>query len=430
MEIRLRHEVRQVIGQQMQLSMRLLQMSVQELDVYLRELALENPLLEELPPQQVYRPMAPSRARTVNDEGEREQDIPDERRGTLRDYLREQVLTLRVPELMRRELLYLVNEMDERGYLPDDCEGLEAFAGDAERCMNAIRVFQSLEPAGVGARSLSECLTLQLRRLGSEDEVAYRICEGYLDRLARGQTARIAQELGVKEQRVLDARRLISSLSPRPSNGFAAGEPPAYVLPDVELSAGPDGFELTTSDKYLPSWRIDTVYSAMAKRPDLTEAEREYFAEKLRQASWAVRCVERRRDMLLGCAAAVVEVQSDFFTDGVSPIRPYTMTELAERLGVHVSTVSRAIRGKYIACRFGVYPLSDFFQRESAGGSTARGVAEELKALIAAEDSAHPLSDRELSERLGERGLEVSRRTVAKYREQAGIPGASVRRKR
>ena len=168
----------------------------------------------------------------------------------------------------------------------------------------------------------------------------------------------------------------------------------------------------------------------MAKRPDLTEAEREYFAEKLRQASWAVRCVERRRDMLLGCAAAVVEVQSDFFTDGVSPIRPYTMTELAERLGVHVSTVSRAIRGKYIACRFGVYPLSDFFQRESAGGSTARGVAEELKALIAAEDSAHPLSDRELSERLGERGLEVSRRTVAKYREQAGIPGASVRRKR
>ena len=167
----------------------------------------------------------------------------------------------------------------------------------------------------------------------------------------------------------------------------------------------------------------------MAEKPGLSDEEREYFTEKLRQATWAVRCVERRRDMLLACAGAIVEAQADFFSDGVSPIKPYTMSELAGRLGVHVSTVSRAIRGKHISCRFGVYPLADFFQRESSGGVTARGVLEELRSLIENEDSAHPLSDRALAEALQQKGYDVSRRTVAKYRDQAGIPAASGRRR-
>lgn len=428
MEIKLRHEVRQVMGQQMQLSMQLLQMSVQELDAYLRELSLENPLLEELPPQQVYRPLAVSRGHVPADE-EGEEPIPDEKRGTLREFIREQVLSLRVPELMRRELLYLTNEMDERGYLPGDCVELEVFAGERERCENAIRVFQSLEPAGVGARSLSECLVIQLHRMGCTDEVAYEVCERFLDRLAKGQTNRIAQELGVKEQRVLRAKELIAALSPTPSNGFAENDAPGYILPDLELTRTEDGFELTTSDRYLPSYRIDAFYAAMAEKPGLSDEEREYFTEKLRQATWAVRCVERRRDMLLACAGAIVEAQADFFSDGVSPIKPYTMSELAGRLGVHVSTVSRAIRGKHISCRFGVYPLADFFQRESSGGVTAQGVLEELRSLIENEDSAHPLSDRALAEALQQKGCDVSRRTVAKYRDQAGIPAASGRRR-
>lgn len=423
MEIKLRHEMRQVMGQQMQFSMQLLQMNVLELDAYLRELALENPLLEEIPAQQVYRPMAALRPRDG-----REKDVPDERRATLREYVREQVLSLRVPELMRRELLYLANEMDGRGYLPDDCVELEAFAGDRERCENAIRVFQSLEPAGVGARSLGECLEIQLRRRGCTDRAAYEICSRHLDGLAKGQTARIAKELGVSEQQVRDARKLISSLSPKPSNGFAENEAPGYVMPDVELTVSKSGFEITTADKYMPGYRIDAFYSAMAERPELTEEERGYFAEKLRQAAWAVRCVERRRDMLLACAAGIVQAQKEFFSDGVSPIKPYTMTELADELGIHVSTVSRAIRGKYIDCRFGVYPLSYFFRRESSGGNTARGMVEELRSVIAREDPQNPLSDRAIAQELKKLGLDVSRRTVAKYRDQAGIPSAQARR--
>ena len=430
MEITLRHETKQAMGQQMQLSMQLLQMSVQELDAYLRELSLENPLLEELPPQQSFRGAVRERPRhTADTEDAREEVIPDEKRGTLREYLREQVLSLRVPELMRRELLYLVNETDERGYLPDDCAELDVFAGEAERCERAVKVFQSLDPPGVGARSLSECLTIQLRRLGCEGSAAYKICEGWLDALARGQTRRIAESLEIPVKEVLAAKELIGTLSPRPSNGFAERDATGYVLPDVEVTSSENGFELTTAERYLPSWRIDAFYAAMAERPGLSDEEREYFTEKLRQAAWAVRCVERRRDMLLACAGAVVEKQADFFTDGVSPLKPCTMTQLAAELGVHVSTVSRAIRGKYIACRWGVFPLAHFFQRESAEGTTSCGILDSLRALIAAEDPAKPMSDRALAEALEKSGCAVSRRTVAKYREQAGIPPAAARRR-
>ena len=429
MEIKLRHETKQIMGQQMQMSMHLLQMSTQELDAYLRELSAENPLIEELPPSQNYHPLTPRRIRQ-SDEERSDNDVPDEKRETLREYVRQQVLFLSVPQLMLRELLYLTNEMDERGYLPEDCAELEVFAGETERCEAAIRVFQSLEPAGVGARSLSECLTIQLRRMGCEDETAYALCDKYLVDLAKGKINKIAKELGIKTEQVIAAKEIIAKLSPTPSNGFAENDAEEYVIPDVELTRTESGFEIATSDRYLPSYRVDAFYTAMAKKPDLTDAERDYFAQKLRQASWAVRCVERRRDILMACAEAIVEAQSDFFSDGVSPIRPYTMSELAEHLGVHVSTVSRAVKGKYILCSYGVYPLTQFFKRETSIGMTADSIMTELRSLIANEDPAHPLSDRALMEALIHKGYDVSRRTIAKYRDQAGIAAASGRRKK
>lgn len=426
MNLELRQETRQVLSQQMQQSMQLLQMSTQELDAYLRELAMENPMLEEAPPSASF--ISGAVRRTAPEDGEREDVIPDERRGTLREYVREQVLGLRVPELMRRELLYLCNEMDERGYLPEDCAELELFSHEPERCRNAVLVFQSLEPPGVGARNLGECLEIQLRRMESDDEVAYALCERYLEPLAKGRTNQIARELGVSEERVLRARALISTLSPRPSNGFAEKDAPGYILPDVVITQTESGLEISTAEKYLPSFRIDGFYASLMGDPGLNSEEKTYLSEKFRQASWALRCVERRREMLLGCTRAILEVQKDFFTCSRATIKPYTMTELADSLGVNVSTVSRAVRGKYLSCESGTYPMSYFFQRESASGSTGGGVLNALMAIIAEEDKAHPLSDRVIAERMAADGFSVSRRTVAKYREEAGIPPASARR--
>ena len=432
--ITLRNETRQVLGQNMQLSMKFLQMSTQELGAYLRELALENPLLEETPPALIYTPMRQRftgyRSKEPSDGGFRDELAADNRHDTLRHSVREQILPMRVPELMRRELLYLSGEMDERGYLPEDCGDLAVFGGSWERYEDAVKVFQSLEPAGVGARSLSECLCIQLRRRGCEDELAYEICRSQLERLARGQLNYIANELGVGRSNVETAKKLIASLEPRPSNGFAGDEAPSYVLPDVEVAETEDGFEILAADKYVATYGVDSYYAAMAERPELSDEEREYFSAKLQQANWAIYCVERRRSMLLSCTGAVVERQSAFFRDGVSELLPLTMTELADKLGVHPSTVSRAVRGKYLACRWGVYPLSKFFAAEVTGGGTGAGILAKMRELIASEDPAHPLSDRELSEALAKQGYDISRRTVAKYREEAIIPPASARRKR
>lgn len=421
MELGQRLEQKQVMGQRMQLSLRILQMNAPELDAYLRELSLENPLIEELPSRgRVYPLREPPR---------RGAELPDAGDESLAEHLRAQIAALDAPPRLRRELMYLVSELDERGYLAEDCTQLGIFGGEAGRGEAALRVFQSLEPAGVGARSLSECLALQLRRRG-EDGLALAVCENYLDRLAKGQFNYIARALGTDAGSVRGAWELISSLSPIPSNGFAGRRETEYVVPDVEILAAAEGLSVSAAERYMPEFRLDGSYAAMAADPSLTAEEREYFSGKLAEALWALRCVEKRRDMLLECARAVCDTQRAFLSDGVSPIKPCTMSELAERLGVHVSTVSRAVRGKYLACRWGAYPLGAFFRRAGAGGVTAPELTARLRALIASEPPERPLSDMQLAARLAEEGIRISRRTAAKYREEAGIPPAALRRRR
>lgn len=181
----------------------------------------------------------------------------------------------------------------------------------------------------------------------------------------------------------------------------------------------------------MPTYGIDSFYLDMSEREDLSDEERTYFREKLTQAKWAMSCVDRRAAMLMACAKKILAVQHDFFVDGVSPIKPLTMAELAEELGVHVSTVSRTVRGKYISCRWGVFCLADFFKQSSTGENvTEDGVLRMIKDIIAAEDPRSPLSDKAIAEKLSERGVSISRRTVAKYRENAMIPSTTGRRKR
>lgn len=438
-DITLTREQRQVLGQQMQQSMQLLQMSAQEMEAYLRELAMENPLLEVKPPKAATEP--PQRTvfaefcRTPGGISLEDAELvrPVQNYESLTGSVKEQIAGMRVPELMRRELDWLAGELDERGYLPEDPGDLRAFGASRERYENAVAALQSLEPAGVGARNLGECLCIQLRRLGEKDELPYVLCEKYLERLAKGQLNRIAKELGVTVGRVAEAKKRIASLEPRPSNGFASAEVMPYVLPDVEvLPNGAGGFDVVPAERYMPTYGIDVFYSEMARRESLTEEERAYFQAKLSQARWAISCVSRRRDMLTACVSAIVERQAAFFADGVSSLQPLTMTELSVRLSVHPSTISRAVRSKYLSCRWGVYPLSRFFAQEvgGRGGGTGLDVLEAIKRAISQEDAACPLSDLKLAEKLSRQGLEVSRRTVAKYREAEGIPAAPGRRAR
>lgn len=422
----------------MQQSMQLLSMSAQELDKYLSELAEENPLLEVTPPKESRERRLPaaSSGYTRRSSAMSLEDGESLRPGfiyeSLADDLREQIAGLRVPEVIRRQLRYLCAELDARGYLPEDAGDLAVFGNSPEMYENAVKVLQSLEPAGVGARSLQECLCIQLRRKGIKEELPYAVCREHLEKLARGQLNAIAKELRVSIGEVAEARSVIAALEPRPSNGYTDGKAVPYAVPDVEVSGEDGKLRALSADRYIPSCGVCDFYARMAESEGLTDEEREYFRAKLAQAKWAVSCVDRRRDTLVACAEAILERQRGFFEDGVSALSPMTMTELADTLGVHPSTVSRAVKGKYLSCKWGVYPMSHFFVRELNGpdSGTGRDVLAGIKELIAGEDAAKPLSDRELAERLTQRGLDVSRRTVAKYRDEAMIPSAPGRRER
>lgn len=436
MKLSLKLEEKQILSQQMRLSMHVLQMTSPELEQYLSELSLENPLLEVRPSR--YRSEAGEFARFRSRARERDPEddepaspgdylAPVHRRETLAGSLREQSAALSAPEEVLRALDYLIDELDERGYLPQDAlpEGAPRAA-----CLSALELLQSLEPAGVGARSLGECLALQLRRAGVEDPLPYAICEGYLDRLARGQFNHIMRDLGISRQRLDEARELIASLEPRPSNGFDTDADIQYVFPDVEISVEDGRLSVALAERYMPLCGVDAYYASMASREGLDTETRAYFSEKLRQARWVSDCVTRRRDMLLSCAQLIAETQSAFFLGESPSLVPLTMTEAARRLGVHVSTVSRALRGKYLSCRQGLYPMSHFMAREVvSGGGTGGDLLAAIRALIASEPPDKPLSDQRIAEELSRSGCEVSRRTVAKYRERAMIPPASARRR-
>ena len=429
-------EQRQVLGQQQHQSLVLLQMNTQELESYLQELATENPLLEITPPTEApERPFYVLSGRQSGKQKEESYDDSLERFCATNNYealtgaVLEQIGTLRLSGQEYLELEYLCYELDERGYLPPpDEQTYDAFSASTTRYEAAVARLQALEPAGVGARSLSECLCLQLKRRKIRSMLPYQLCNSYLDRLAKGQLHHIAKTLDISIEEICAARDLIAQLNPHPSNGFPGSRNTPYITPDVELIHNSNTLELVLAERYMSGYGINQYYARMAESKGLCSEEQEYFRNKLSQAKWAINCVSRRKEMLFSCAKAIAQVQQDFFLDGKSPLIPFTMVELARQLSVHPSTVSRAVRGKYIACEWGLYPFSHFFAQELPAGSTGRDLSVQLQTLIENENKRKPFSDREIAQQLINRGISVSRRTVAKYREAAGIPGAPARK--
>jgi RNA polymerase sigma-54 factor len=429
-------EQRQLLGQQQHQSLVLLQMNTQELESYLQELATENPLLEITPPVEAPERYFPTLcARQSGPQKEDNYNDALEKLCATNNYealtgaVLEQIGTLRLSRQEYLELEYLCYELDERGYLPPpDAQAYRAFSQSAARYEAAVARLQALEPAGVGARSLGECLCLQLKRRKIRSMLPYQLCNSYLDRLAKGQLHHIAKTLDIPIEEVCAARDLIAQLNPYPSNGFSGSRNTPYITPDVEVIKCGNSLELTLADRYMSSYGINRYYARMAASKELCAEEQEYFRNKLTQAKWALNCVSRRKEMLLSCAKAIVDMQRDFFLDGESPLIPFTMVELSRQLAVHPSTVSRAVRGKYIACEWGLYPFSSFFAQELPAGSTGRDLSVQMQTLIENENKRKPLSDREIAQQLSNRGISVSRRTVAKYREAAGIPGAPGRK--
>ena len=440
--VQLKTELRQELKLTPQLmqSMEVLQMTSMELLEYISRQAEENPLLDQSdPPEEAYAALRRqavwidgglgNRATFAHEDAAPEAGAADRDLESLAAFLRDQIHRLRLPKPLAALCGYLAELVDEDGYLTqEDLDGLGAMKIPQALTDQALDTLQSLDPPGVGARSLSECLLLQLSRQDGADPAAMDIAARFLPDLGRKRYAAIAQKLGTTAEAVRAAEAVIAALDPHPGRAFQPPEPPAYVRPDVFVAQLDGEWKVVLNEYYLPRVSVNDYYLRLLKSSDEQET-RDYLRQKLQQAKWLLSSLERRGGTLRRCAEAVLEAQLPFFAGETGALSPMSISSLAAGLELHPSTVSRAVRGKYLQCRQGTYPLRYFFSLPVSGGVSRQAAKQALLSLLREEDPRRPYSDQDLCRLLAERGVQVARRTVTKYRLELGLGSSAARRK-
>ncbi len=351
---------------------------------------------------------------------------------TLQEHLRRQLDQALAAPAVRVAALAALGGLDERGFLENSPRELAAAAGvEPDTMAEALRLLRSLEPPGVGAADLRECLLLQLERAGKRGGTAYRVVDRHLGELARRQFGKIAAALGCGEEQVAAAAEEISRLSPDPGAAFAAGGNP-FVAPDVVVEREDGNWVARLTGEGLPTLRINDHYKDMLGSGGLDPAARRYLRERISEGRGLISAIALRQETLLAVAAKIAVHQRDFLERGPGHLRPLTMTEVADELGVHNTTVSRAVAGKHMLTPHGLLEMRAFFGAgyQTSGGAelSASAIRDILRRIIQREDPGRPHSDTELVRLLAGQGVSVARRTVAKYREQLGILPAALRR--
>jgi RNA polymerase sigma-54 factor len=408
----------------------LLQYSAVELQSFLYEQSLDNPFLEI----RDYR--LKRNYRNLSDK-EKQQWIENmsTHSETLSLYLTAQLPALSLPEHEERIVRYVIASLDEDGYLRIEIEEIaERFAVSKQAAEKALQIVQSLEPAGVGARSLQECLYLQLKRLPYRDEFAEQIIQHHFSLFAEKAWKTLAKQLGVdiaSLQRVWD---LIRTLEPRPGIHYTK-EMPHFIIPDMIVERNEEGhWRIFCNDDVHPELVWNQAYEQKVSSCQ-DEQVQAFVKDKYRQFLWLTKSLEQRKQTLLNIMTVIVDKQKQCFETGFAALKPLTMREVAEELGIHESTVSRAVKNKYVQTPFGTVELRRFFSSAVSSvyadddAASSVKVKMFIKQLIERENKQQPLSDQKLAELLHEQyGVAISRRTVAKYREQLHIPSSAKRK--
>lgn len=327
----------------------------------------------------------------------------------------------------------IVGNLDEEGYLTASIEELQEMGGwTSEEVEQALRAVQQLDPPGVAARDVRECLLLQLQHLDAEDTLAYRIVADHLDLLEARDHSAIARACGVRAAEVEEAVEAIQSLNPKPGAVYAI-EPSRYIVPDVTVVKDGDDYRIVLNEDGLPKLRISRLYRQMLRsRDSLSKDAADYLQEKLKSALWLIKSYGQRQRTIQRVAESIVKHQRPFLEQGLAELRPMILRDVADDIEMHESTVSRVVNGKFINTPQGIYEMKYFFHsalgHSSGSDVSSISVKEKIRKLIAAEDARKPLSDARVASALKEGGLQIARRTVAKYREELGIPASKVRR--
>ncbi|HWI36142.1 MAG TPA: RNA polymerase factor sigma-54 [Burkholderiales bacterium] len=431
---------------QVQQALKLLQMSALEFAQEMEEALTANPFLEENPDA----PPASRDTGTMDDvvvpqestpsgpAADREQDDwggANEAQPTLQQHLREQLMISPMGERDRALAHMVIDSLDDDGYFKMSFDELAAlvppeFDVGADDFGAALNLVQTLDPAGVGARSLEECLCLQLKALPADTpgrEPALRMCK-HLNLLANREWARLQHAIGCDEPTLHRARALIKSLDPKPGHRFGPQEA-RYVVPDVIVKKVRDRWVALINPASLPRVRLNRAYADAIQAKN---ASNQSLARHLQEARWLLRSIEQRFATIQRVADAIVARQRGFFEYGEVAMKPLTLKLIAGELGLHESTVCRVTNNKYMATPRGLFEFKHFFSRrlatENGGAASATAVRAVMKELIAAEDPRAPLSDAELARLLAQQGLKVARRTITKYRALMRLPSVDVRR--
>lgn len=338
-------------------------------------------------------------------------------------------LTKKIKEICK----VIIYDLDSNGYLNDDIKKLsEDYNYSEEDVLMALNVVQSFDPPGIAARNLTECLMLQLKSKNMYNGVVKEIVENYLNEIADNKLSLIAKKLNVDIKEVQNAVDEIKKLNPRPGSSFSSYNDIKYVIPDAYIKKIDGDYVVLINESLYPGLRINKSYESILTVTD-DDNTRKYLSNKIQSAMWLIKSIESRRDTLYKVLNAIVKEQRSFFDREQKYIKPMNLKKIADAVGVHESTVSRAVNGKYVDTPLGVFEIRYFFQSGIGNGDgemfSQEMIKEMIKQLINEEDPQDTLSDQKIAEILSKKGVTISRRTVAKYREEMNIPSSSKRKR-
>ncbi|MHC6178487.1 RNA polymerase factor sigma-54 [Clostridium sp. JNZ X4-2] len=448
--LNLTQEQKLVMTQQMQLSVKLLQMSSFELQEYVEKEIQENPVLDvkesnvnEIEKDKLdYKEIIKNldfdnyshHGYEKNDDNEVSPFNFISEKKSLKEYLKDQIRDLDENEYVKAICLYIIENIDAKGYLVlENREIEEELKISEELAAHCVNVIQDLEPYGIGARNLAECLKIQIIQKGIDDENIFIIIDRYLEMIAENKYNIIAKELNIDVKQAQEYGDLIKTLDPKPSRGFYTGEDVRYITPDAYIKKIDNEYYIIMNDDLSPRLTINAMYKDIINKENDKDAV-SYVKEKLNSALFLIKSIQHRKSTIYRVLEKILEMQRDYFDYGENYLKPMTLKEIADSMQMHESTISRAIRDKYIYTSRGTIKIKDLFTTGIVRGFNGENVSaliikNNIKKMIDEEDRKKPLSDQKICDLINEQGMNISRRTVAKYREEMGIKSSKGRKR-
>jgi len=353
---------------------------------------------------------------------------------TLTEHLMFQLQFAPIKRSCRNIGRYIIESLDENGYMTLSLEEIaKELSVGTDKVEIVLDAIQSFEPAGVGARNLKECLLIQLAHQGCSDPLVREVVSNYLEDIAGNRLNNIAKALNVTVREIQIVSDLIKGLEPKPGRQFGSSSETRYIIPDVTVEKVDGEYIVTVNESSAPRLMVSSYYQKMLLDSDKESNISKFLTGRLNSALWLIKSIEQRRQTIFNVVSAVVKYQIDFFEEGPKHLKTLTLKQIADEVGIHESTVSRSINGKYMQSPRGIFEIKYFFT-SGVSGNSGEGIASEsiktfIREIVENEDPKAPLSDQAMVEILAERGIDISRRTVAKYRDEMNLPSSSKRKR-